>query len=449
MKQNKIYTLFILLFFLLVNNIYSQSDYKITQDFKSKQKSFEVAIDYAKSLKELNAIRREIEHFREEFLPSKEMLDKALYPENFNSSFELLDRKLNLASAKLAKITTLQKKVTTLSTNVSTLTQELDRLNLEISRLKQENKHLLTKILVLQRKPSQDAKTIDSLAALVKKLRRGINERDSLILDVMDNIFLTEQRMKTLNATEKKEISSKIHGTNLLQNIENLLDDNIKMLDAGVFNPQDLEEMRKEQNKFKLRWEYFSPKLANIYASNEEESTQLSVVDSLVDTWGKSIDQTYWNSINNVFAGYNINLAKFNNSESFQKSLIAFIAKHLDKESKIKPVENHQDYVYFQTAWTEDLGNKWLPILIKEKMYTESQKKEIDDKLDAWGKSAGNATSIFIYILAAVVILLAVIIFFLYMKKSKKRKHTEIEVELKQQSGNADNETDEESKLEE
>ena len=218
-----------------VSVIYGQSDYKITQNFKSKQKSFEVAIEYAKNLKELNNIKVEIEHFREEFLPSKKLLDKALYPENFNSSFEVLENKLNTTGAKLAKIKTLEKNVTSLKTNVSYLEKELDSLSSEIAILKKENRHLLSKILHLNRLPSKNAKTIDSLSTLVAKLRIGITARDSLIMEVMDNIFLAEYRVKSMNDVEKKEILTKIKNTNLIENMDNLLIDNIDLLSAGVF----------------------------------------------------------------------------------------------------------------------------------------------------------------------------------------------------------------------
>lgn len=416
---------FICLFLFIatgVSNIYGQSDYKITQDFKSKQKSFEVAIEYAKNLKELNAIKVEIEHFREEFLPSKKLLDKALYPENFNSSFEVLEKKLNTTGAKLAKIKTLEKNVTTLKTNVNYLERKLDSLSSAIAGLKKENRHLLSKILSLNRLPTKNAKTIDSLSALVSKLRTGITARDSLIMEVMDNIFLAEYRVKSMNDAEKKEISTKIKNTNLIENMDNLLKDNIDLLKAGVFQPEDLESIKDEQSKFKLRWEYFGPRLATIYSDDGNESSQISTVDSLIDKWANSIDSTYWRSINNIFKGFNIDLGDFYDGSSFQKNVIDYIDKHINENSKIKPIQNHQDFVYFQTAWEEEFSNKWAPTLLKDNLYSQNQKTVIEEKLNQWKVKAGKTTSKMVYILIILIVIIALIVFFVIYRKKKAKK---------------------------
>ncbi|GBD90764.1 cell division protein FtsL [bacterium BMS3Abin04] len=405
-----------------VSVIYGQSDYKITQNFKSKQKSFEVAIEYAKNLKELNNIKVEIEHFREEFLPSKKLLDKALYPENFNSSFEVLENKLNTTGAKLAKIKTLEKNVTSLKTNVSYLEKELDSLSSEIAILKKENRHLLSKILHLNRLPSKNAKTIDSLSTLVAKLRIGITARDSLIMEVMDNIFLAEYRVKSMNDVEKKEILTKIKNTNLIENMDNLLIDNIDLLSAGVFQPEDLESIKDEQSRFKLRWEYFGPRLATIYTNDGTESSQISTVDSLINKWANSIDSTFWRSINNIFKGYNIDLGKFSDGTSFQKNAISYIDEHINDNSQIKPIQNHQDFVYFQTAWTEEFSNKWAPILIKDKLYSQNQKTVIEEKLSLWKSKAGETTSKMVYILIVFIIIIALVAFFIIYRKKKTNK---------------------------
>ena len=82
------------LIFLLViaisSQIFAQSDYRITQEFKSRHRSFEIAIEYAKSVDELNKIEKEIKTFRNEFKGSKELLNRALYPANFETSFSTI-----------------------------------------------------------------------------------------------------------------------------------------------------------------------------------------------------------------------------------------------------------------------------------------------------------------------------------------------------------------------
>jgi len=423
--RNKIFfnSLFILLIGFLTNS-FAQSDYQIMQEFKSKHKSFDIAIDYAKNLHELNNIRTEIEHFKEEFSSNKDLLDKALYPDDFNSAFEKLYNKLERAETKLAKISGLEQKVTKLKTDVSTLAQELDKLTRQIAELKSENKQLLARILKLKRKPEKDAKTIDSLVNLVNTLRNGIATRDSLIKDVMDNIFLTDQKLKSLNEAERKEISAKVQGTNLIENIEFLISDNIDLLNSGVFKPEDLLSLKEENKKFKLRWEYFGPKLGKIYATDEAEKQQIETVDSLISVWDSTIAVTFWRSIDELFKSYNINLAPFKNGNEFLHSAIEFIDKHLKPGEDIKPIENHQKFVYFQTVWNDEISKNWLPVLFKENMFTQIQKEEIDKKLKLWGSTTGQATSIMIYVYAIIVILIILVVFYLFYKKKKKSSET-------------------------
>ncbi len=419
--KNKIIikTLFLLLTVLFYNT-FAQSDYQIMQEFKSKQKSFDIAIDYAKNLRELNNIRNEIDHFKEEFSSSKNLLDKALYPDDFNSSFEKLYNKLDRATAKLSKIKGLEQKVTKLKTDVSTMAQELEKLTRQIAELKSENKQLLSQILRLKRKPEKDAKTIDSLVNLVNTLRSGIATRDSLIKDVMDNIFLTDQKLKTLNEAERKEISSKIQGTNLIENIEFLINDNIDLLNSGVFKPEDLLSLKDENKKFKLRWEYFGPKLGKIYASDDVEKQQIKTVDSLISVWDSTIAVTFWRSIDELFKSYNIELPPFKNGNEFFNSATEFIDRHLKPGKDIKTIENHQKFVYFQTVWNDEISKKWLPVLFKENLFTQLQKEEIDKKLELWGNTTGQATSIMVYVYAVIVIIIILIVFYLFYKKRKK-----------------------------
>ncbi len=425
MKNKLFHSSLILLLFLFNHYTFAQSDYQIMQEFKSKHKSFDIAIDYAKNLKELNNIRTEIDHFKEEFSSNKNLLDKALYPDDFNSALNKLYSKLERAEKRLARISGLEQKVTKLKTDVSTMAKELEKLSRQIAELKSENKQLLSQILRLKRKPEKDAKTIDSLIAMVKTLQAGIAKRDSLLKDVMDNIFLTDQKLKSLNQAEKKELSSKIQGTNLIENIEFFIADNIELLNAGVFKPEDLLSLKEENKKFKLRWEYFGPKLADIYASDEAERQQIKTVDSLISVWDSTIVSTYWRSVDEIFRSYNIELKPFRNGNGFFNSAMVFIDKFLDTKNDIKPIERHQKFVYFQTVWNDEFSKKWLPVLLKENLFTELQKKEIESKLELWGKTTGKTTSIMIYVYAVILIILILVVFYFFYKNKNKSKFKE------------------------
>ncbi|MFN3693433.1 MAG: hypothetical protein ACK4UV_00370, partial [Ignavibacterium sp.] len=75
---------------LVAFNLFAQSDYEIVQNFKNRYQQFEQQIKNAVTVEDLNNLRGEIERFKNEFSTYKELLDKSLYPDNFEKSFDKL-----------------------------------------------------------------------------------------------------------------------------------------------------------------------------------------------------------------------------------------------------------------------------------------------------------------------------------------------------------------------
>ena len=80
------------IFFLVfgLNNVLAQSDHEIVEGFKSKQKEIEQQIKNAKTLDELNAVVAKIDELKKEYLPHKDLLDKSLYPDDFDEVIQNL-----------------------------------------------------------------------------------------------------------------------------------------------------------------------------------------------------------------------------------------------------------------------------------------------------------------------------------------------------------------------
>ena len=81
MKTKMFFSLLVL--FLTYTVFYAQSDYDRAQNFKKQYKQIEFSIRNAGSLNECNKIGNDIERFKNDFIDSKDLLDKALYPDNF------------------------------------------------------------------------------------------------------------------------------------------------------------------------------------------------------------------------------------------------------------------------------------------------------------------------------------------------------------------------------
>ena len=70
---------------------FAQSDYEIVKNFQQRYHQIEEKIHSSKNLEELNSLIVEIDRLRNDYIDHKTLLDRGLYPENFDSSLEKLE----------------------------------------------------------------------------------------------------------------------------------------------------------------------------------------------------------------------------------------------------------------------------------------------------------------------------------------------------------------------
>lgn len=417
------------IFLFFSSLLIAQSDYRITQEFKSRQRSFEIAIEYAKTDDELNKIRKEITEFKGEFRGNKELLNRALYPSNFESSFTALDKKIEYTNKKLSEISGLNTKVITLESDYAKVSSELGKLSREVNVLKNSNSRLMTELKAFKSGYGGSKGSIDSLRNLVAELKQGISRRDTLIKEIMDNIFMTaEHKIESLNDAEKMGIQSQLQNTSLIDNIQNLISDNIEFLDASIFTPGDLSQLKTEFSDFEQRWSHFGPKLFDIYSTDEQNQEKLYEIDSLVANWNNSLDQSVWNSISDIFKSNNIELAQFNSGQEFEEVITSYIDSEINNDNSSANVKKDQSYVFFaERTWRDVFKPEWLPLLISDNLITTEQITSIENKISDWEGSLSGSKSYLIY---GIIVLLAIIIIFGLIAISKKKNKEELTEEI-------------------
>jgi peptidoglycan hydrolase CwlO-like protein len=424
--MKKIFLLTFIAVLTFSSNLFSQSDYRVTQEFKSRQRSFEIAIEYAKSLSELEKIKREILEFKSEYRGSKELLDRALYPNTFHSSFVSLEKKITYTTKKLSEITTLSQHVSQLESDYAEVTKQLQRLTNEVNILRKSNSRLMTQLKAFKNNYGGSKQTIDSLNNLITELKQGISQRDTLIKEIMDNIFVDNtKRIENLDSKELKGLKGQIQNTSLIENIRSLVDDNVKFLKTNLLRPKDFKDLRNEFNDLDSRWEHFGPKLFEIYARDESQRSKLTEIDSLIKGWDKTLNTAVWNSINELFKVHKIDLEQFSTGEEFEKSCINFINKEINNSDTHRKIAKEQTYLFFaERVWNDQIKKDWLPILFENNMLTEYQVKNIDSKIAEWKSNIGNSKSILIYGVIVVVALLIIgsLIFLSIRNKNRVEK---------------------------
>jgi uncharacterized coiled-coil DUF342 family protein len=202
---NKVILSLILLVF--TNQLYAQSDYEISQSFKQKSKQLEEAINKAKTLEELNSIVADIDRFRNEYVEHKILLDKSLYPDNFDKTFEKLNMSFVIRNQDFTTIDVLQ----------------IENLQLkeQVALLNKRNTELMNKIQEFEYSSKKDVNKIAELEDAIGELKRSLIKRDELIIGIVDSLLpqpLMEQTQ--LSSQERNSIYIEAENNNVLSNVK-------------------------------------------------------------------------------------------------------------------------------------------------------------------------------------------------------------------------------------
>lgn len=403
----------LLLIFLFAFNFYCQSDYEIVQSFKNRIPEIELKIKDAVSLEDLQNATNEIEKLRNDFQPHKELLDRSLYPENFQKIIDNLNNSIVIRKGDFTQIEELQ-------TEVVTLRSEIDALN-------KKNAELLNQIYTLELQRKKDAKTIAKLQSLVSELRASLAQRDELVYAIIDSLMpRIDVDPSALSDAEKQNLIAETESKNVLFLVKKSIRDNNRFLEVTTLKPQDIEEVKKQQDSFVSLWQKVGPKLTDIYAAKPEKSNELRQIDALFTNWKNNLRREVWESIRDDFSIGGINLRRFNNSDDFTQVITSFIDEEI-KSFGVKSKEESERVfsVFADSIWYRTINTDWMPYLVDNKMLTVEQKNQIDQKISEWKDLVAPSISIWIYI--GVIALLIIIIVFVFMKLKKKSNNSQTE----------------------
>lgn len=406
------YRLILTLILLFTFNKFAQSEYEIVQNFKSRISALENKIKEATLLEELQNISIEVEKLSQEFIIYKDLLDRSLYPENYQKIIENLNSAIIVRKGDFVQIEELQTEVITLRT--------------EIEQLNKKNSELLNEIYLLEIQKVKDAQTIVKLKNLVNQLRASLAQRDELVFAIIDSLLpQIDVDTKTLTDIEKESLIAETENKNVLYLIKKTIRDNNRFLELTALKPEDLEDIKNHQDNFVSLWQKVGPKLVDIYASKPQKSNELRQIDILFTNWKINLRNEIWNSIREEFAIGGINLKKFNNSDDFTSVIINFIDEEL-KNSQIKgKTEAERIFsVFTDSIWYKSINPIWMPYLLDNKILSNEQKNIIEQKISEWKNSVHPAEYTWIYITVAIILISIIII--ISLKLSKKKDKLEV-----------------------
>lgn len=392
--MRKIIIFFVIAF--LTNLGYSQSDYEIVQDFKAKAQKIEEELKAAATPEQYEKLSKDIQALKDEFMTKKTLLDKSLYPDTYDSYFARLESQLKTGSTTAKQITELK--------------QEVTKLTDLVTKLSEENAQLLRDIDALKRGRAQDKKTIDSLRALVRKLRENLRQRDQLIAEMVDSLINQyAYQTSALSAAERKTMAQKVEGAYLFENVRKVINDNVKFLETGEFNASDLSTMKRDYDRFKKRWDDIAPKLAEIYIDKKDRTAEIETVKEMFRRWDRQIEAAAWSSVNAIFYRKGVSINKFSSANEFENAVFAYINDQMQKVKDYDKSILYENYqVFVDTIWNRELKKEWFPTFMANGYMTSEKITNIESKFLPWKEAVEPSSKIWLYALIAIGVLILI-----------------------------------------
>jgi hypothetical protein len=407
MKKIILVKLFTLLFSLgFINSLFAQSDLEIVDNFKKESASIESTIKNATSLEDLKDVSAQISSLKENYAQHKELLDKSLYPDNYQTSIDKLSKDYLLRQGDFTTIDVLQ--------------TEVGALNEQVTFLNERNNELLSQVRNLEGQRDKDAKTIKKLENLVSQLRKSIRQRDELVLSMIDSLMPPTMREEdVLSAEDKNVVAKEEQEDNVIQNVKTTIKDNIKFMQVTSLKPDDLIAIREQQQDFSSKWQKVGVKLVEVYAEDGKKAEELKQIDELFNQWYAAVANEAWFSISDEFSLNGIELRSFKNGEEFTNSVLIFIDDELKNLGVKGEEESKKVYAQFvDSTWFASIQPVWMNYLIENKMLTDMNKSKMESKIAEW-KNALYPSNWWIYLIVAIVIIGGAAFFFVKKRKPK------------------------------
>jgi hypothetical protein len=387
-------------------SLFAQSDYEVVQNFKTKALAIDDSIKNASSLEDLQHARDQIDQLRNQYVDKKDLLDKSLYPLNFNKTIENLQMAYDLRKGDFTQIDVLQTQVTGLKEQVDTLNKR--------------NTDLISRVQMLDAESKKDKSRIAQLERSVADLKASLAKRDELVISMIDSLIPPSYRQQSeLSSQEKEKVFTEAQKNNVVNNIKKSLQDNIKFLQVANLTPDDLTEIKKQQDQFSKIWRSVGPKLIDVYSEKQAGTNDLKDIEDYFAAWRTALNKEAWDAIKTTFADYGINLMDFSDGKGFTQSAISFINDEVKNASVKGKEESQNTYKSFaDSAWYGEVKPTWVPYLVDNKMLTDAQKDTVENKISEWKSAVYGSGFNWLYIVIGILIVIVVVLIIIRRKPS-------------------------------
>ena len=407
MKKLNIFLILTLILIAASNFIFAQQDYQIVQNFKAETQKIQDSIKTASSLEQLKQFHIMIDRLENKYIAHKSLLDKSLYPDNFDVTFKKLNNQLDLREQDFTQITTLKAKV-------SEMKIQIDSLNIKSASL-------IDQIELIKGSYVKDKETIARLEKSINELRYSLHRRDRLIMTMLDSLIPPSiVEGGKLSSSERREIYSKAKKNDIIYNIKKSINDNIKFLEVTSLNLDDIKAIRKQQHDFLKLWQGIGPQILDIYSARKQSVKNMKEIDSAFVSWHNAINNEIWISIRAIFTNHGINLNDFYNGNQFTETLTSYIADQIKNSNADMEAAKKAYRTFADSVWYVMVKPVWIPYLIENKLLTNTQSDNLTIKISQWQSAAIPSPFNWLYVIIAVLVIVIIILLFKFNSTRKQ-----------------------------
>ena len=406
--MNRIIGSALLLLLISASLVGQQSDRAIVDRFQGRVKQLTAFVDSAKTLPDCAEIDASVAALDSEFTAHQELLDRALYPDNFQATLTNLRGRLLVRQKDLGVIESQYVRITELETRVRELADQVTKLSADNQQLSAEITRMGVNVKALGGQSVMDQRTLDSLRSLVKRLQKNLGERDQLIFSLVDSIFMQYGKdVASLKDVDKRGVMGKIERRDVLTNLKRAITENMSFLESTGLKGNDFAELARQQKAFSNQWTALGPKLTQVYYTGRQRTNELALIDTMLTRWSAKADERLWQTLGATFKERGFALREFANGEQFSAAFSAFLDDEIANVRKEPADTRAKLYGNFESSiWKTDLKPVWLPALVETGRLTKEQGERLGSKVDDWRRTVAG-TSWFAF--AAIGLIIAVV----------------------------------------
>jgi hypothetical protein len=381
--------------------VFAQSDAAIVKEYTTKLGETRRAIDYAADSADIAKAEESVAELERLGEQHRDLLNEALYPDNYEVETAKLDKQLENAKLRVAN-------------------------SLRAISLEEENRRLLEQVIELAQSNEDKDLVIDSLRVLSGLLRDNIRKRDLLILQMAENIFQApEFQADSLTEDERKELLVRMRGAQLIDNIRKSIKSNIRFAQESSLKPDELEDLKRNQLEFAKSWANHGPLMTEIYVTSGKSEEELREISEGVKRWEELVDSRIWTGVASALDTTSVELLDFADGESFTAAIVAYVDPEID--SAAAPGQ-YDEYVYFaDTVWTPLIVEEWAPLLLEFRLIDEEQMNRMENRVADWKAAVGEpeppaAVPVWYYLVAGGVLVVVVVIILFFRARTRRRE---------------------------